>query len=91
MFCFTSSETATSTSGASASSYVTCRDGARRGGVATNHPSPLTPSHRRQLSASMHDAEDRSNWSVFTEPEDADRSRLLYARRVLASPVLLTR
>ena len=89
MFSLMSSDTATSTSVASASSYVTCAPAASNGGVATYHPRPRTPSHSKQLSGSMHDALERSNLSVFGP--DSLFWRLLYARRVFARPALLTR
>ena len=65
-FSLTSSDTGTSTSDAS-SSLVACLPGANGGGVATSHPSPPTPSHNTQLSASTHDAPLKSNRSEEAE------------------------
>merc|ERR1719371_149896 len=80
---FTSSDTGTSTSDAS-STPASCRAGANGGGVATSHPSPPTPSHSTQLSASTHDAPRRSK----RREDDRSASSVRSAKRsrVLAKP-----
>ena len=88
-FSLTSSDTGTSTSDAS-SSLAAWRPGANGGGVATSHPSPPTPSHNTQLSASMHDAPRRSKRSEEEEAEALDVRSENFSK-VLARPCFETR